>query len=507
MLGTRLAVQSWQYVKDRLQKFLDYRYRRVRSGQNEETKHVRLHHSVRQGYYFCIGLVSVILLLNTIGAIWAGTAHKVEAGLVVVLYRGSCNRTSVANFWIHLVINILSSSLFAASTYIAQRLAAPTREDVDRAHKDGDSLRIGSLAITNFSLLSWKRLVTFLVLWCSSLPIHLMYNSVIGQATADAELANYVFLIEESAVPYPQPNGGAFWQKNRTEIGFPVDLEDVKDLATLVAAQQPPLQRLDIPDCIRAYSSGSSVDMSDVFLVVDSNVDAGSAYFSSNFSAQVINPPGGSDYYIWGKSWEWLCGYSVSASCNPAQITANGTWLWDYNVLIDHCLARKLEKPCQINMSLAMMIAVLVCNLGKLCAMVMGMWLVDQPLITVGDAVASFLEREDETTRGLSIADCDHFRGFWDSASTSYLERERAKLMAQTEGSRRLQRLQRHALSTSTTPVPEITTDASFQGQYNNALSKAFERYSIMPRAIQQKSRSRFVCREMPAAYVWANLL
>jgi hypothetical protein len=206
--------------------------------------------------------------------------------------------------------------------------------------------------------------------------------------------------------------------------------------------------------------------------------------------------------YTRGKSWEWLCGYSQSASCNPAKITANGTWLWDYNVLIDHCLARKIEQPCQVHMSLAMMIAVLVCNLGKLCAMIMGMWLVDRPLNAVGDAVASFLEREDETTRGLSIADSDHFHGYWDTASTSNWAHERATLMAQAQ-IEAPRRLPKH----STSSESETSPIATFQERYKNALSKILQENTKSPTGIKRRSRSRFVYGEMPAAYVWANLV
>lgn len=93
---------------------------------------------------------------------------------VGILFEGDC---AVVKRWdtaLHLLINILSTALLAASSFTMQCLSSPTREEVDAAHKNRHSLEIGLLSLTNlFRMRAWKP-VSWTLLCLSSMPLHLL---------------------------------------------------------------------------------------------------------------------------------------------------------------------------------------------------------------------------------------------------------------------------------------------------------------------------------------------
>lgn len=77
----------------------------------------------------------------------------------------------------HLIINILSTGILAASNYCMQTLVAPTREDIDASHARGKWLDIGTPSLGNLKVTPKHRVALWLVLWITATPFHLMYVS------------------------------------------------------------------------------------------------------------------------------------------------------------------------------------------------------------------------------------------------------------------------------------------------------------------------------------------
>lgn len=101
-----------------------------------------------------------------------------------------------------------------------------------------------------------------------------------------------------------------------------------------------------------------------------------------------------------GQPWDWMCGSSVRTNCTPATTIRDGVWTVQSGysftnpilVPVARCLARRLPDACEINANLAIMIAIVVCITCKLIVTIVAIALShDQPLITIGDAIASFL--------------------------------------------------------------------------------------------------------------------
>ena len=126
----------------------------------------------------------------------------------------------------------------------------------------------------------------------------------------------------------------------------------------------------------------------------------------------------------------WLCpGYTSgshwvpgSDRCNPsarAYYEARGPGLEVYIrsgdiVEISGCKSERTAEKCKVQFSLGIMIAVICCNIVKACGMVMAVVRSREPtLVTLGDAVDSFLRIPDPTTIGICFADRRFVKRAW----------------------------------------------------------------------------------------------
>lgn len=111
------------------------------------------------GVYMCAKAASVVFVLNLVFiGVSAGLASRFPDnsgfGSSAVMYRGGCAVTKRWDTALHLIINVLSTCILAASNYCMQTLVAPTREEVDTHHAMWKWLDIGSASVKNLLLLS-----------------------------------------------------------------------------------------------------------------------------------------------------------------------------------------------------------------------------------------------------------------------------------------------------------------------------------------------------------------
>ena len=118
-------------------------------------------------------LIGVIFLVNTGLTIFAAVQYGSKNG-VGLIYEGSCEKVKELDQWLHLLINLLSTGMLGASSYGMQLQAAPTRADIDKAHRNGIWLDIGTASIRNLRHVGNWRLFAWVILALSSVPIHLM---------------------------------------------------------------------------------------------------------------------------------------------------------------------------------------------------------------------------------------------------------------------------------------------------------------------------------------------
>jgi hypothetical protein len=115
----------------------------------------------------------VVLVTNFISLIWSVTNYTIEDGYSV-LYSGNCATGRKISTALHLLINILSTTLLTASNYIMQCLSSPTREDLDRAHAGKEWADIGIPSWRNRRFVSPQKRMLWWLLGISSIPLHFL---------------------------------------------------------------------------------------------------------------------------------------------------------------------------------------------------------------------------------------------------------------------------------------------------------------------------------------------
>ena len=111
----------------------------------------------------------------------------------------------------------------------------------------------------------------------------------------------------------------------------------------------------------------------------------------------------------------WVCGTSLGANmtllplpidnfdCSISVALSNDTW-YMADQLVEYCLSESVLDRCRLQFAVPIMVVVLSCNFFKLLCMVYTIYRCREfKMVTLGDAVSSFLERPDPCTKGMCI--------------------------------------------------------------------------------------------------------
>jgi hypothetical protein len=178
--------------------------------------------------------------------------------------------------------------------------------------------------------------------------------------------------------------------------GYPSDISAFNVSNVLANATANELERLDRAACIAQY--GGFVSARSNVIIVTTNHNSTNSLFwaqeTSDFSSTVC---------------------SINQDCQVS-LSGDGSSLGD----IDYCLSQRVEEKCKLQFSLYIMIVVIFCNLVKSISMLMTFWKrYNQPLVTLGDAVSSFLDNPDATTEGMClVSKSDVLGGAWRTRGT-----------------------------------------------------------------------------------------
>lgn len=123
-------------------------------------------------------LLSLCLIGNVATLIWAVARPSVSGSPNVdgniVLVDGDCGKVNSIKTWSHLAINIVSTLILSTSTVCMQCLSAPTRAEVDEAHRVGKWLDVGILSTRNLRNIPAIRIFLYTLLGVTSIPLHLL---------------------------------------------------------------------------------------------------------------------------------------------------------------------------------------------------------------------------------------------------------------------------------------------------------------------------------------------
>ncbi|USP77721.1 uncharacterized protein yc1106_04995 [Curvularia clavata] len=350
-------------------------------------------------YMFAL-LGCVVLIVNTTFLLWAVRMKGIEDGLGI-LYEASCDDTKWANIGVHLLINILSSSILAASNYCMQCLSAPLRSEIDNAHRRGKWLDIGIPSLRNVlsSDLGKHKKIYWWILGLSSFPLHLCYNSVIFKTTSAQTYGIYKFGPEAKAAI----EAGRF--NNPPNISSSSTTYGERHLGSMVYAEAFKADRLEVLsplDCINEYSIPFQPSRGNVFLLVDEGLMPENEIHG--WYNQVVASGRCSAYT--GTAWIYEQFDTNSAECLEQnthlllpQLRANSSiWAPLNSIPVRSCLSEPTHQKCTLKFSVHLITIVIIFNIVKILAILGSIrTLRNDPMLTVGDAIASFLRDPDTT--------------------------------------------------------------------------------------------------------------
>ena len=266
------------------------------------------------GYHYgvmcCAWTSAVVLVVNLTATIWGIKKFGILDGLGT-LQVGDCNATSRLGFWLHLIINGLSTLLLGASNYSMQCLSSPTRSEIDRAHQKCIWLDIGIPSVKNLRRISWSRIVLWWVLAISSIPLHLFWNSAVLSTLYSRE---YYVLGAPAGFPAGPPFGTSddpFYNSTYQQLA--------KNAATL--------ERLEPRACLEAYVGSINSNRGDVVLV--SSYNATEEQYAE-YSLESVYGPIGPGFTGYNGPGQWICGSQEMSTCDVQSAASNvSSWLFE----------------------------------------------------------------------------------------------------------------------------------------------------------------------------------
>lgn len=345
-------------------------------------------------------------MINVVFTVFASIKYGLHDGFGT-LQRGSCRTTKDLSLWLHLAINVLSTLLLGASNYCMQCLASPTREEVDIAHGQHVWLDIGIPSVRNLKKVSLNRSVLWWLLAASAIPLHLLWNSAVFSTLSSQDyfvLAASPNLFSITGLNWSAPVPGAPLAGSNYTLNL---FENASSW-----------ERLDNDACIKAYAQDYVSARGDL-LAISSGMNT-----STPIIGIVLSSNGGPQQY------SWICNnYPTEVDefyqCNAnAVLPYSANWTIsaypdailkayedsDTKYSVEYCLSKPVEERCDVKFSIVIMGIVIGCNCLKVLCILMTLWLQkSQPLVTLGDALASFLGRADPTTEKMCSAKKDWF--------------------------------------------------------------------------------------------------
>ena len=192
-------------------------------------------------------------------------------------------------------------------------------------------------------------------------------------------------------------------------------------------------ENLSNSECLNAYAKQYVSSRGDVLLVQDGTMEKiiDTTLVQLNSGAFIDWPyhrviaaappiPYYSDPLSYGytdePSYNWQCSYGYNKTCDPEEKRSSDVRDWNpFGNTVKYCLSERAQEECKLLFSLDFACVVLVCNLLKILCMVLALvrYNKSSTLITIGDAISSFLDDPDPATEGLCIYSMMEIECLW----------------------------------------------------------------------------------------------
>ncbi|OJD36760.1 uncharacterized protein BKCO1_9000190 [Diplodia corticola] len=340
--------------------------------------------------YIQQGLAYTVVLANISFTIWAFAEHRPVRG-IGTLMTGDCTVISRLNAGLHLLLNIVSSLFLGAGNYCMQILVAPSRAEIDAAHRKSNALDVGIPSFHNFRAIARARASLWLGIGITATALHLFWNSAIFASIPFTVFpvaivtADFLTSVDDWSVTHPIPESSDYFDRRWS----------IYDLH--LAGQG--FTHLNNTQCIQQYLDPLN-STADLILVSKDTAE------QNNGSSLLHGWISGSDFVHWQSATRWVCvaheDYNWNHYCSQDDISQyadswkvpsfNKTW-----APIEYCLAGPSGNNAErCGFHYSAVILVLVCVL-TLIESIFITWTAkrhDSPtMVTTGDAIAEFLKR------------------------------------------------------------------------------------------------------------------
>lgn len=396
-----------------------------------------------------------------------------------IIFQGDCNVASRIDIVLHLLLNIFSTCILASSNFFMQILSAPSRRELDAAHRLLLSLEIGVPTIKNIFFLSRLKTVFWMGLLLSSMPIHLLLNSAVFETIYEGSDWNLTLATEAflngtgqyfgpgaSLATYRSVSGGWFYNGDGEEVPM-ADYWTSTSQASMsiqqTATEAFAWKNITLEECFREYkfcnprkqhrdlvvvidAEGQGWNRSDVFdldiltsdqaqalktldehippdvknsLWVSGTCMSFRTYINDNYcSNRGCALALGEDTY-WTNTTELLGSTWTINFLAPAIYELNRS-VNDLNVA--YCLTEaNPDYQCKVGASNALLLVVILCALTKVVLCTLVLWrLPHTSLVTLGDAMESYISKPDRKTLGLGTINITDSRRIENSKCTSW---------------------------------------------------------------------------------------
>ncbi|KAJ9316599.1 hypothetical protein DTO271D3_3106 [Paecilomyces variotii] len=239
------------------------------------------------GASLCLAATVVVLLLNV--ALTAVAASRAATFDGETIYEGDCGRVQRWLTGFKLLINALATAVLASSNYCMQHLSAPSRAEVDQAHVQRRWFDIGTPTIGNLRYMGWTRTVLWILLFLTSFPYHLLYNSAVFSSLASNAYAVVVVPQDISSGTSPTASESCFESLVGTNVSNIQQMYQANDFEILNKSA-----------CINEYGVPFLKNRRTLLLVTDN-----SSVSAPGLWAGVGNPPLGVDGTR--DAFSWMC--------------------------------------------------------------------------------------------------------------------------------------------------------------------------------------------------------
>jgi hypothetical protein len=173
-------------------------------------------------------------------------------------------------------------------------------------------------------------------------------------------------------------------------------------------------------DCESIYNRDFVFDHGDVIYVTPNTLGQQSGTSSSNSTSQIYST---TNFTL--KSASYITWKPPNQTFPYAQLTLNNTVITQpkggtgRNITptyhsVTSCYSKTAVGHCKLKFNIPIIVIVIVCNASKAICMLLTVWNTKEyPLVTLGDAIASFLEDPDPTTTNMCLVSKENVEKAW----------------------------------------------------------------------------------------------